>query len=267
MKKIVLLITTVFFLLQSINQAFSETNNSSKADHDESIKVHGVAEKEYLADKAEIIFLVEANDKSVEKVNEKLDLTSTNLISALEKLKLKEKSIEVLDLSIREIDKFDKRHSIQSLDHYHALKEYKFTIYKEKMRYDTFYEKVSESIKILSGNGVNQVLSLHFMLKDLEDKKTDLLKDAVKNAKRRAETMVKDLGLNLGSLLYITELEGNKHINKYNHEKIPVELDEISYPIPEELSENSINLRVEVEAAWKLVPVDPDHKYSGFIGN
>jgi uncharacterized protein len=266
MKQIILVLVFLLFVTSTLVNAASQELSSQEGVL-ESIKVHGVAEKEFMADKAEIVFLVEANDKNVNKVSEKISITSNNLISALEKQDLSHRDIEVLDLSIKEIDKYDRKHSIQSFDHYHGLKKYRLSIYKEKMRYETFYDKVSEAINILLGNGVNQILSLHFMLKDIEDKKNDLLKDAVKNSRKRAEAMVKDLGLVLGPLIYITELEKNLDVNNKTQEKLLVDIPDNSDSVDNSAFENTINLRVEVEAAWKLKEEDPDHKYNSFIGN
>jgi uncharacterized protein len=249
------LIASVFFLLVllPVNSEPEKTLHDHHAPS-EIIRVQGVAEKEIQADKAEITFIVESKQKSIDKASEELSRISSKLMSALKEENLDHKNIEMLHFSIREITKYDKDQSKSVFDYYHAQKKYRLNIFKDTLNDEDFYKKVSKLVKTLSLSGINQIENLNYLLSRLEEEKDLLLKEALNNAKRRASVMIEDQDVKLGELVLITEGTLQTGLSPFGREEIFLSQARAASYSSTDSVENTIRLKATVDAAWRLCP-------------
>lgn len=258
MKKFLALILLISFQVPALSHETLETEHYPP--HKSLIRVEGVAEKELKANKALLTFTIEAKEKSIDKASEGLSRISSDLMDVLKKEGLDHKNIEMPHFSIREITRYDKNQSKSVFDYYHAVKKYRLSIYKDDLSDENFYKKVSKIIQILSENGINQIENLNYSLSNIEEEKNHLLKEALINAKNRAELMLKDLDFKVGDPIFISEIPLRHGLNPLGREEVFLSsARNASYEASESL-ENTIKLRVNIISTWEIKLIEGENK-------
>ncbi len=184
MKKIFALFIAVILLLTAA-QAMAETR----------ITVNGTGEVRISADTAVISLGVNARDKDVLKAQQKVNETIASIRSALIGQGVKEENINTEFINIFAL--YDYQNDQEQLASYNASSTLAIKV--------TDMESVGTLIDASFAAGANTLNGITFSASDTEEAKTEAMKKAVDDAKKKAETLAQASGLKITGIELISE--------------------------------------------------------------
>lgn len=168
------------------------------------ITVTGNADIKVPPSKAVINFSIKNTDKSAEKVRISNNDASKAVLNSIRKLGIPENKIHFENLSIQEEYEYNNKTGQSTLKGYKAYRTFNIEIDKNNSS-KTLAELASEIVTAVVTDNSNQLESIEYGLIDREKIKTEVIQLACKNAKEKAEGMLKALGANLGQVQSIRE--------------------------------------------------------------
>lgn len=184
MKKLVAIIVALAMVL-SAAAALAETK----------ITVNGTGEVRVSADTAIISLGVNARDKDVLKAQQKVNETIAAIRSALIEQGVKEENINTDFINIYPL--YDYSNDQEQLAAYNASSTLAIKV--------TDMESVGTLIDVCFAAGANTLNGISFSASDTEEAKTEAMKKAVADAKKKAEILAEASGLKITGIEIISE--------------------------------------------------------------
>lgn len=174
------------------------------ADSDKKVTVNGQCTAEVNPDRGSIVFVVDHTEKDVKQAIQKSTELHEKLREEFKRQKIKDLELSTSEYSVFEKKEWEKDRSVSK--GFSARLGIRATTPE--------ISKMGELIAIAARLGVKETNALSTYLSDqkLLDEKKKCLDVAAKNAREKAETLVKSLNARLGKVLQISE-RGNVSIN------------------------------------------------------
>ena len=171
------------------------------------ISVSGDAETEVMPDEAVIRLSVVSEGKDAETVQDENSEKMNAVMDALKKAGVKEDEIETTGYNLYPWNEYDYESGKYENKGYRLTQTITITT--------SDIEKVGEYLQVAVKNGINQVENVNFQLsKKLEKQVKDaLVAEATTNAKEKAKTLAKNLDINLGKAISVSET--NYYVPRY----------------------------------------------------
>jgi len=163
------------------------------------IEVHGMAKKKFSPDQAVCNFSVISDAKTAEEARTKNEQNSKNILNGIRKLGIADAEINLESFSINEDMEYNQKEQKYNFKGYKAVKNISVEL--------SNFELLAKVISLITQNGTNTLNHVNYRLKNPEQYRISLLKEAVLNAKNKAETMLLAANAKLGSVQRI--MEGN----------------------------------------------------------
>lgn len=201
----VLLITCIAFLLSSIG-------NNSKSSQNETITVSGIGELYATPDIALIDFAVVTESKTVDLAMSENTQKMNNIINALKnEMRIDEKDIKTTRFNI------NPRYEWQDKTNKRVLAGYEVSqIVNVKIR---DLDTVGETIQKATELGANDVSDLIFTFDNDKELKEKARNIAIKNAKEKAKSLEKELGVKMTKIVDFSESGYTPSPVRYNSMK------------------------------------------------
>lgn len=184
MKKLYLFLITLIMLAATAS-AFGESK----------ITVNGTGEVRISADTAVISLGVNARDKDVLKAQQKVNETINAVRQTMIEQGMKEENINTEYINIHAI--YDYQNDQEQLAAYEASSTLAIKV--------TEMESVGSLIDAAFSAGANTLNGISFSASDTEDAETEAMKNAVENAKRKAEVLAQASGMEITGIETISE--------------------------------------------------------------
>jgi len=184
MKKLIVIIVALVMVLSS-TAALAETK----------ITVNGTGEVRVSADTAIISLGVNARDKDVLKAQQKVNETIVAIRTALIEQGVKEENINTDFINIYPL--YDYSNDQEQLAAYNASSTLAIKV--------TDMESVGALIDVCFAAGANTLNGISFSASDTEEAKTEAMKKAVTDAKKKAEILAEASGLKITGIEIISE--------------------------------------------------------------
>ena len=190
---IVVLVLALFFSLGQKQIIVSNGDQVHK------VSVSGSAQKDAMPDKAVLRLTVQNEGKDPKLVQSQNSETMNTVIAALKTAGVKDKEIETSGYNLYPIQDYDPTTQRMINRGYRLQNTMVVTT--------TNIDKVGYLLQIGVSNGINSVDSLTFSLSDEKEKqvKAELIADASRQAKDKAESLAENVGASLGKVLFVTE--------------------------------------------------------------
>ena len=184
MKKLIAVLLSIILMLATAS-ALAETE----------ITVNGTGEVRVSADTAVISLGVNARDKDVLKAQQKVNETIAAIREALVKQGVKEEHINTDYINIYAI--YDYKEDQEEIAAYNANSTLAIKVSE--------MDSVGSLIDICFAAGANTLNGISFSASDTEEAKADAMKNAVEDAKKKAEILAEASGLKITGVRVITE--------------------------------------------------------------
>ncbi len=142
------------------------------------VSVMGTGSVESVPDVAYIHFTVQIEDKDPEKVMDNLAEIAGKVVNVLKKSGIKEEDIKTTNLSLSPVYRWDKETGKSILDRYRA---------SESFNVKCAIKDAGKIVGEVSKNGVNIINGISFDVSNRSELKLEAIKDAMKDAKLKAE--------------------------------------------------------------------------------
>lgn len=168
---------------------------SSAAVAETRITVNGTGEVRVCADTAVISLGVNARDKDVKKAQQKVNESIAAIRQALVEQGVKEENINTEFINIYAI--YDYQNDQEQLAAYNASSTLAIKV--------TDMDSVGSLIDICFAAGANTLNGISFSASDTEEAKTEAMRTAVTDARKKAEILAESAGLKITEIVVITE--------------------------------------------------------------
>lgn len=169
-----------------------DTQNVQEAENKNTIFVTGVGTVTAKPDKFIVDLTITTTDKSARQAQQQNDSKANALIEALKKIGCKEDDLETIGYYLNPVYKYFPEDNESRLVGYQASYTLKVTAYDLK--------KIGEIIDKGTENGVNQIGSINYTVKNEADFYAEALKTAMRDAKSKADTALGEYSLKVLSV-------------------------------------------------------------------
>lgn len=231
---VALVVVAGIFYTMGEKQIIVSYDNANK------ISVSGYAEKETMPNEAILMLSVVTEGKEAKLVQDENSANMNKVIEALKELGIDKKEIETTSYYLYPMQEYDYDQK-KTID-----KGYRLTNTIKVTTNDV--ENAGKLLDAAVKNGINQVENVYFQLSEEEEKKikAELVSEATKNAKEKAETLAKNLDAKVGKPISISE--SNYYMPIYYASKSMALTAEESAPSPQINPESvKVTLTVNVD--------------------
>jgi uncharacterized protein len=161
------------------------------------IEVQGTAKKKVTPDMAICSFSVISEAKTAEEARSKNELNAKNVLNAIRKMGITEAEINLERFNIEEDQEYNQKEQKYILKGYKAVRAFSVEVFN--------LDSLPKVIATVTQNGTNSLNRVSYTLKNPEQYRLPLLKEAVLNAKAKAETMLIPVTAKLGLVHRLSE--------------------------------------------------------------
>lgn len=161
------------------------------------VEVQGLAKKKFSPDQVLCSFSVISDAKTAEEARSKNEQSSKNILNGVRKLGITDTEINLESFNINEDQEYSQKEQKYIFKGYKAVKN----ISVELANFDLLPKLIS----LITQNGTNTLNHVNYRLKNPEQYRIALLKEAVSNAKDKAEAMLVSTNAKLGTVQRLIE--------------------------------------------------------------
>lgn len=220
-----------------------------------SISLDGEASVTSAPDMAVVDFTIETNDKDFRKARENNETISANVLNAIRVINLSDQNINLKNLNVNEIHEYDHKQQKSISRGYRATRNFQVNIFKRNLKAnETLSEKVAQVVNAASESGITQLGNVSYSIENTYALKNKALKQAVKNAKEKAELMVTELGAKLGKVKSISEntYTPQPYVRSYAKLAMAMDAESSSMPEPDAYSEGDMTVTSRVNITFDI---------------
>jgi uncharacterized protein len=207
------LVVAITFTVSAMIPAYAECNCQTKEDP-RTISVNGSANLRVSPDKATVKFTIYNIDKSPEKARLNNTDTAKKVLNAVRALDIPEKKIHLENLSINEEFQYNPKNGSNESKGYRANRSFTVEIEKLDIGSKALAEKIADVVATVVSNGSNQLESVQYGLVNQDEYNSQVLNTAIKNAKLKAEGLLKSIGAELGKVRTVNESYNQPYIRR-----------------------------------------------------
>lgn len=170
------------------------------------VTVAGEASVSSPPDKAIVDFTIETEDFEFREAREKNAAISAKVLNAMRGIGLSEKNINLKNLNVNEKREYDHKQRKSIFKGYKANRSFQVNVFKSNLKLnETLSEKIAQVVNAASESGITRLGSVSYGIDDDYELKNKALKQAVVNAKEKANLMLNGLGAKLGKVKSVSE--------------------------------------------------------------
>ncbi len=187
------------------------------------VSVMGTGSVEAVPDVAYIHFGVQIEDKDPEKAMDNLAERAEKVMDVLKESGIKEEDIKTTNLSLSPIYRWDKETGKSILDHYRA---------SEYFNVKCVIKDTGKIVGEVSKNGANIINGISFDVSNRNELKLEAIKDAMKDAKSKAEASLSGSGYKITGIKTIS-IEMNTPTPSPIYRNISNDVENATIPVQE----------------------------------
>lgn len=248
-----LLATTAISFSATAN-AFAECACGSHLhEHIRTISVGGTGKLKSAPDKASVKFAIKNVNKAAEKARLENDEIAKKVLNAVRDLGIPEKKIHLENLSIQEEYQYNGK--TNELKGYAAYRTFSVDIEKPDIASKTLSEKISEVVAAVVSNGSNRLENVQFGLIDQSKLINEAQVIAMKNARDKAENILKSVGAELGKVQTVSESSNfDSYPRPYMMAKtMAFDAGNAAESTPESFSEGDLEVSATINASFEVL--------------
>ncbi len=215
------------------------------------LRITGSGNAQSSPDTIVITLTILGEDKNYQKAMTFADNSVMKLKSSLINAGFDEKSITTMDFKVKAVNKYVKK----SMEEKYIFDKYEVRhALKIKFEYDT--KKLARCVDVIVNSMAEPNFTIDFEVGDVEGMKDEALKNAVANAKSKAEVLSKSAGVTLGEILSIDH--SFSEVNIYRPRTVRMAYDggynmlEKASASMESLNVEDIKIDANVTITWEI---------------
>ncbi len=221
-------------------------------EHTRTISVSGTAKLKSAPDKASVRFAIKNVNKAAEKARLENDEIAKKVLNAVRDLGIPEKKIHLENLSIQEEYQYNGK--TNELKGYAAYRTFNVDIEKLDIGSKTLSEKIAEVVAAVVSNGSNRLENVQFGLIDQTKLINEAQVIAMKNAREKAENILKAIGAELGKAQTVSESSNfEPYPRAYMAKTMAYDAGNAPESTPESFSEGDLEVSATINASFEVL--------------
>ncbi len=250
--KLSLALLTLAIVTSSNTKAFAECGCATNEEH-RTVSVSGTAKLKSAPDKATVRFAIKNVNKVAEKARLENNQVSKNVLNAVRDLGIPENKIHLENLSIQE--EYEYNGKTNELKGFAAYRTFSVDVERPDIGSKTLSEKIADLVAAVVSNGSNRLENVQFGLIDQSKLINQAQVIAMKNARDKAENILKAIGAELGKAQTISESSNfEPYPRAYMAKTMAFDAGNAApQSTPESFSEGDLEVSATVNASFEIL--------------